>query len=124
MKPKQIFAVTRYNFRRWHKNPRIVITFCLALVLCFLLSDKAVKFAKEYDTTMQLVEAFVWTFGDSNSILLSSLLLLLLFADRPQDLAHGAGGVYRLGNAYIPCVYTDLHLPGLYAAELHRGYVV
>ena len=83
MKPKQILAVTRYNFRRWHKNPRIAITFCLAFVLCFLLSDKAVKFAKEYDTTMQLVEAFVWTFGDSNSILLSSLLLLLLFADMP-----------------------------------------
>ena len=69
MKPKQILAVTKYNFRRWHKNPRIVITFCLAFVLCFLLSDKAVKFAKEYETTMQLVEAFVWTFGDSNSIL-------------------------------------------------------
>ena len=83
MKPKQILAVTKYNFRRWHKNPRIVITFCLAFVLCFLLSDKAVKFAKEYETTMQLVEAFVWTFGDSNSILLSSLLLLLLFADMP-----------------------------------------
>lgn len=83
MKPKQIMAVTKYNFRQWHKNPRIVITFCLAFVLCFLLSDKAVKFAKEYDTTMQLVEAFVWTFGDSNSILLSSLLLLLLFADMP-----------------------------------------
>ena len=42
MKPKQILAVTKYNFRRWHKNPRIVITFCLAFVLCFLLSDKAV----------------------------------------------------------------------------------
>ena len=64
MKPKQILAVTKYNFRRWHKNPRIVITFCLAFVLCFLLSDKAVKFAKEYETTMQLVEAFVWTFAD------------------------------------------------------------
>ena len=80
---KQILSVTAYNFRQWHKNPRIIITFCLAFVLCFLLSDKAVKFAKEYDTTMQLVEAFVWTFGDSNSILLSSLLLLLLFADMP-----------------------------------------
>ena len=48
-----------------------------------MLSDKAVKFAKEYETTMQIVEAFVWTFGDSNSILLASLLLLLLFADMP-----------------------------------------
>ncbi|MDL2258738.1 hypothetical protein LJC42_06260 [Eubacteriales bacterium OttesenSCG-928-K08] len=82
-KLSQAWAVTRYNFRQWHKNPRIVITFGLAFVLCFLLSDKAVRFAHEYDATMQIVEAFVWTFGDSNSILLSSLLLLLLFADMP-----------------------------------------
>ncbi|MBO4318235.1 MAG: hypothetical protein J5855_08165 [Mailhella sp.] len=32
---------------------------------------------------MQFAEPFVWTFGDANSILLSSLLLLLLFADMP-----------------------------------------
>ncbi|MDL2235840.1 hypothetical protein LJC07_06820 [Christensenellaceae bacterium OttesenSCG-928-L17] len=83
MKVKQVLAVVRYNFRQWRRNPRIILTFGLAFVLCFLLSDKAVKFALEYDTTMQLVEAFVWTFGDSNSILLSSLLLLLLFADMP-----------------------------------------
>ena len=83
MKLKQIMAVTKYNFRQWHKNPRIIITFCLAFILCFLLSDKAVQFAREYETTMQIVEAFVWTFGDANSILLSSLLLLLLFADMP-----------------------------------------
>jgi len=82
-KPKQILAVTAYNFRQWIKNPRIIITFCLAFVLCFLLSDKAVQFAREYETSMQIVEAFVWTFGDANSILLSSLLLLLLFADMP-----------------------------------------
>lgn len=83
MKIKQVIAVTTYNFRQWRRNPRIILTFCLAFVLCFLLSDKAVKFAKEYTTTMQIVEAFVWTFGDSNSILLSSLLLLLLFSDMP-----------------------------------------
>lgn len=77
------FSVAAYDFRQWHKNPRIVITFALTFILCFLLSDKAVRFAEEYGTTMQLVEAFVWTFGDSNSILLSSLLLVLLFADMP-----------------------------------------
>lgn len=82
-KIRQIFSVTGYNFRQWHKNPRVFITFALAFILCFLLSDKAVKFAREYETTMQIVEAFVWTFGDSNSILLSSLLLILLFADMP-----------------------------------------
>lgn len=80
---KRSFSVAAYNFRQWHKNPRIVITFALTFILCFLLSDKAVRFAEEYGTTMQLVEAFVWTFGDSNSILLSSLLLVLLFADMP-----------------------------------------
>ena len=79
----QIGSVAAYNFRQWRKNPRVFITFALAFILCFLLSDKAVKFAREYETTMQIVEAFVWTFGDSNSILLSSLLLVLLFADMP-----------------------------------------
>jgi hypothetical protein len=83
MKINQILSVVAYDFRQWHKNPRIVITFCLAFILCFLLSDKAVKFAQEYKTTMQILEAFIWTFGDSNSIVLSSMLLVLLFADIP-----------------------------------------
>lgn len=78
---RQVFSVAAYNFRQWHKNPRVLITFSLAFILCFLLSDKAVKFARDYQTTMQLVEAFVWTFGDSSSMLLSSLLLILLFTD-------------------------------------------
>lgn len=80
---RKALAVTAYDFRLWKRNPRIIITFGLAFVLCFLLSDKAVRFAIEYKTTMQIAEPFVWTFGDSNSILLASLLLLLLFADMP-----------------------------------------
>lgn len=83
MKIKQVFAVAGYNFRQWHKNSRIIITFCLSFILCFLLSDKAVQFAREYGTVMQILEPFIWTFGDANSILLSSLLLVLLFADMP-----------------------------------------
>lgn len=94
-KLKQVATVAGYNFRLWRKNPRIVITFALAFILCFLLSDKAVKFAEEYKTTMQIVEAFVWTFGDSNSILLVSLLLVLLFADMPFL---GAGVPYYLSR--------------------------
>ena len=79
----QMLSVAAYNFRSWRRNPRIILTFALAFILCFLLSDKVVKFAKEYKTTMQIVEAFVWTFEDGNSVLLSSLLLILLFADMP-----------------------------------------
>ncbi len=80
---RQAGAVARYNFRQWKGNPRILITFLLAFILCFLLTDKAVGFAREHETAMQVLEPFIWTFGDSNSLLLSSLLLLLLFADMP-----------------------------------------
>lgn len=80
---KQIWKVGRYNFSQWRSNPRIFVTFALAFILCFLLSDKAVRFARENGTIMQAAEAFVWTFGDANSILLSSLLLALLFVDMP-----------------------------------------
>lgn len=83
MKLKQILAVAGYDFRQWHRNSRVILTFCLSFILCFLLSDKAVRFAGEYKTAMQFLEPFIWTFGDANSILLSSLLLLLLFADMP-----------------------------------------
>jgi hypothetical protein len=82
-KIRQACSVAAYNFRQWRRNPRVFITIALAFILCFLLSDKAVRFSHEYKTTMQIVEAFVWTFGDSNSILLSSVLLVLLFADMP-----------------------------------------
>lgn len=80
---RQIMAVVVYNFRQWHRNPRIIVTFALAFILSFLLSNKAVNFAVAHQTTMQLAEPFIWTFGDSNSILLISLLLILLFTDMP-----------------------------------------
>ena len=53
------------------------------LYFCFLLSDKVVNLAEKFDTSMQLFEPFIWTFGDSNSILLSSMILIFLFADMP-----------------------------------------
>ena len=56
---RRAWMVAQNHFRGWGRNPRIYLTFALAFVLCFLLSDKAVKFAQEYDTTMQIVEAFV-----------------------------------------------------------------
>ena len=80
---REAFAIARYNFRLWRHNPRILITFALTFILCFLLSDKVVRFAQDHNTTMQIVEAFIWSFGDSNSILLSSVLLVMLFADMP-----------------------------------------
>ena len=80
---KQAISVAIYNFRQWNKNPRIIVTFCLSFIMCFLLSDKVVTFAIEHNSPMQIAEAFIWSFEDSNSILLSSSLLILLFADMP-----------------------------------------
>lgn len=48
----QSFSIAGYNFRLWRGNPRILVTFLLAFILCFLLSDKAVTFAVEHNTTM------------------------------------------------------------------------
>lgn len=56
------------NFRRWRKNPQILLAFCLAFIVCFLLSDKVLVFAKTHDTILQAVEPFIWTFGDADSV--------------------------------------------------------
>lgn len=80
---RQALSVAGYNFRKWHKNPRVLLTFAFAFIMCYLLSEKAVRFAAEHNTPLQALEVFIWNFGDSNSILLSSLLLIFLFADIP-----------------------------------------
>lgn len=81
---KQITAVVRYNLMGFFKNPRVIITFLLAFVLCFLLSSRAMMVAEHYNAPMQAAEPFIWTFGDAGSILLCSLLLILLFLDMPK----------------------------------------
>lgn len=81
---KQIVFTALSNFRRWHKNPQIILCFLLAFIFCFLLSDKVMQFAITHDTYLQGMEAFIWTFGDSQSVLAISMLLLLLFADMPN----------------------------------------
>lgn len=83
-KIRQICYIARECFRKWHKNPQIILCFLLAFVFCFLLSDKVVQFAQTHDTYLQGVEAFIWTFGDAQSVLAISILLLLLFSGMPN----------------------------------------
>lgn len=82
-KLKQIWYITSENFRGWRKSPKIWMTFILAFVLCLMLSNQAISFSHQYGTYMQILEPFIWTFGDANSVMLSSLLLILLFSDIP-----------------------------------------
>lgn len=81
---KQIWLVAAGNFRRWNRNPQIIMAFCIGFIVCFLLSDKVLVFAEQKGTILQILEPFIWTFGDATSVLIISLLLLLLFADMPN----------------------------------------
>ncbi len=80
----QTAAAIRWNFLGFFKNPRIIITFLFTFILCFFLSDRAMMAADHFDTSMQALEPFIWTFGDASSILLCSLMLILLFLDLPK----------------------------------------
>lgn len=81
---RQILLTAGSNFRKWHRNPQIVLCFLLAFVCSFLLSDKVIQFAQSHNTVLQGLEPFIWTFGDAQSVMTISLLLLLLFADMPN----------------------------------------
>lgn len=82
-KIRQILYIAWACFRKWHKNPQVILCYLLAFVFCFLLSDKVMQFAQVHDTYLQGVEAFIWTFGDAQSVLAVSILLLLLFSGMP-----------------------------------------
>lgn len=81
---KQVAAAVRWNFLEFFKNPRVIITFLFSFILCFFLSDRAMMVADYYESPMQALEPFIWTFGDATAILLCSLLLILLFLDLPK----------------------------------------
>ena len=81
---RQIKIVAMADFARWPHSPSVFMGFALGFIACFLLSDKVVGFAQAHSTSLQLMEPFIWTFGDAGSILLISLCLLLLFADLPH----------------------------------------
>lgn len=83
MRTAKVFTAAGYNFRRWHGNLRVIFTFLLMIVLCFFLSGKVTGFAERNGTVMQLAEPFIWTFDDSNSIMLASMLLILMLGDMP-----------------------------------------
>lgn len=83
IKLRSIWIITKMNFQNWKNNPRIIFAFILAFVFCVMLSGRALVFARDYETTMQIFEPFIWAFGDKRSIILSSLLLLFFFIDIP-----------------------------------------
>ena len=82
---KLVWKSAMFHLRQEMKNPRFLLSFVLAFVLCLMLSDKAVFFAESYGTSMQVFETFILAFGDGKSIMISTLLLIFLFADLPVN---------------------------------------
>ena len=78
-----VLKITKMNFLDWKRNPRIITAFFLAFMFCVMLSGKAIMFANNYGTYMQIFEPFVWAFGDAKSIMLASMLLIFFFMDMP-----------------------------------------
>lgn len=80
---KQVFVIASQNFAMWKRSPRVWLTFIIGFVMCLMLSDNVISYAQRYETILQILEPFIWIYGDATSIMLSSLLLILLFADMP-----------------------------------------
>ena len=80
---KEALTLCGINYSHWRGNKRILVSFLLGAVLCFLLTEKIMAFAVEKDTILMIMEPFIWSFEDGQSIMLSSLILILLFADMP-----------------------------------------
>ena len=81
---RQALTCCLFSFRQWRGNMRVLLAFALAFILCFFLTERAASVARRYDTFLQILEPFVWTFGDGTNILLASLLLVFLLGDVPQ----------------------------------------
>ena len=47
-KLRQILLTAFANFRRWKKNPQIILAFCLAFIVSFLLSDKVLEIGRAH----------------------------------------------------------------------------
>ena len=91
---RKIFLIAGENFSGWHRNVRIWLTFSLGLVLCLMLSEQMLSRAQTYESPVQMFEPFIWTFGNGQSVLLSTLLLLILFADMPFLTRRPLTGLY------------------------------
>ncbi len=113
---KKIQILVSDHFLQWRWNPKVMITFLLALVMCIMLTDKAISFSYRYDTLLQITEVFVWTFSDGPSVLISTFLIFILFADMPFTNGGTAYRVYRTGrtmwvwgNLFYLCISIILY---------------
>ena len=72
---KQVLGIVHYNFFGYFRNPKVIFTFLLEFVLSFLLTGRIMVVMENYDTPVQAVEPFLWTFGDAQFSSVASVVL-------------------------------------------------
>lgn len=71
------------NIRLWHRNPKIIIPFIVALVCVFMLCQRISLFIRDNGFTVNIFEVFIAIFNDQYSILITSLLVIVILFDAP-----------------------------------------
>lgn len=66
---KQTLGIVRYNFFGFFRNPKVIFTLFLEFVLSFLLTGRIMVVMDNYNTPVQAIEPFLWTFGDGTAVL-------------------------------------------------------
>ena len=121
---KQTLGIVRYNFFGFFRNPKVIFTLFLEFVLSFLLTGRIMVVMDNYNTPVQAIEPFLWTFGDGTAVLLSSMLLLfcysltLSFVILVGNLSKGKTKGMIAGLFYS--IYGFLLDPNVLAAVLHK----
>lgn len=114
---RKALLIAWIQLRLWRRSARVGFVLALGFVLAGLLTGKAMAFTKISEAPVQLLEPFIWSFGDSTSILLCSSLLLLLFSDAPFVnsatpflLARTNRCTWLLGQVFYAALATLLYL--------------
>lgn len=95
---KKAFVCAGWNLYTLRKNPRFYLGLCLGLLLTWMLTDRTLAIARSFQTSLQIVEPFIWCFADGDSILYTSLVLMLLLSAFPRLDAASAYLSFRAGR--------------------------
>ncbi|NLG37613.1 MAG: hypothetical protein GX549_06315 [Clostridiales bacterium] len=87
-----------WNLRMLRRNPRLIMSLIMGFLICFLLTEKTISLSREFLTDIEIFEAFIWCFADSDSILFASLALLLLLSQIPRLDTPAAYLIFRVNR--------------------------
>ena len=77
-------GVVALQFLQLYHNPKVIYLPLSGYRFHLAFTGRIMVVMDNYNTPVQAIEPFLWTFGDGTAVLLSSMLLLLLFSDLPK----------------------------------------